>query len=108
MTLSDSHAASVRAHPAPDSPGRAAATPAPRRVDWPVVLGARAGTFRASTPSVGVVSVLAVADELATYRDPDVVLRRAVELCRDRLGFERVAIFLYDDSGESLCGTWGT
>jgi AraC-like DNA-binding protein len=31
-----------------------------------------------------------------------------VELARERLGLERVAIFLYDDSGEKLCGTWGT
>jgi AraC-like DNA-binding protein len=52
--------------------------------------------------------VLAAADELSTYHDLDSVLRRGVELCRDRLGLERVAIFLYDDSGETLRGSWGT
>lgn len=52
--------------------------------------------------------VLSVADELMTYRDMDVVLRRAVELARDRFGLERAAIFLYDEKRENLCGTWGT
>src|SRR5690606_9939219 len=31
-----------------------------------------------------------------------------VELARDKIGLERVALFLYDDAGERLCGTWGT
>ena len=43
-----------------------------------------------------------------SYRDLDVVLKRAVELARDRIGLERAAIFLFDESGEQLCGTWGT
>ncbi len=51
---------------------------------------------------------MAAADELASYQELDLVLRRAVELSRDRVGLERVALFLYDDSGEHLCGTWGT
>ena len=93
----------------PDASTKASvAAPVARRVDWPVVFGAKAGAFRAASPGTGVVSVLAAADELSTYRDLDSVLRRAVELGRDRLGFERVAIFLHDESGEMLCGTWGT
>lgn len=52
--------------------------------------------------------MLSATDELVTYRDLDVLLRRAVELSRDRIGLERAALFLYDESGENLCGTWGT
>ena len=43
-----------------------------------------------------------------SYRDLDTVLKRAVELARDRIGLERAAIFLYDEEGEHLCGTYGT
>jgi AraC-like DNA-binding protein len=62
----------------------------------------------ATSPTTGVVSVLGAADELISYRDLDTILRRAVELTRDRIGLERVAIFLEDDMGEMLCGTFGT
>ena len=79
-----------------------------RRVDWPLVVGAKLRMPIASSPSSGVVSVLSAADELVSYRDLDTILRRAVELARDRIGLERVAIFLEDDSGEMLCGTFGT
>lgn len=50
--------------------------------------------------------MLAMAEELATYPDPDTVCRRAVELARDRIGLERTAIFIEDDS--MMRGTWGT
>ncbi len=56
----------------------------------------------------GSVGVLSATDELMSYRDPDVVLRRAVELARERIGLERTAIFLLDESRDHLCGTWGT
>jgi AraC-like DNA-binding protein len=49
-----------------------------------------------------------MADELSAYRDLDVVLKRAVELARDRIGLDRAGIFLYDESGQHLCGTYGT
>jgi AraC-like DNA-binding protein len=52
--------------------------------------------------------VLTVVQELVSYRDLDHVLRRAVELCRVHIGIERLAIFLYDDAGVNLHGTWGT
>lgn len=61
-----------------------------------------------SCRSSGVVSVLTSADELVSYRDMDTILRRAVELARDRIGLERVTIFLEDATGKLLCGTWGT
>jgi len=77
-------------------------------VDWPLVVGAKLRNPLVSSRPSGVVSVLVAADELVTYRDLDTVLRRAVELTRDRIGLERVAIFLEDETGQYLCGTWGT
>lgn len=81
--------------------------PQPHQVDWPTVMGRELGSPRTLPAGQGV-SVLSVADELASYRELDSVLRRAVELSRDRIGIERAALFLYDDAGERLCGTWGT
>jgi len=80
----------------------------PTEVDWPAVTGKATGTPITIAGGTGPADVLAAADELVTYRDLDVVLRRAVELSRDRVGLERTALFLYDESGEHLCGTWGT
>lgn len=77
----------------------------PRQVDWPKVTGRDLGSPRTLPASSAGVSVLAAADELASYRDLDLVLRRAVELSRDRIGLERVALFLYDASGEKRCGS---
>jgi AraC-like DNA-binding protein len=54
-----------------------------------------------------VVSVLSAADELSSYRDVDTIARRAVELARDRLGLERIALFLLADD-DQLYGTFGT
>ena len=81
-----------------------------RLVDWPLVIGPdlHLPVRAPAPPSRGVVSVLAAADELQSYADLDTVLRRAVELVRDRIGLERVAIFIQDEAGEVLFGTWGT
>ncbi len=80
-----------------------------QNVDWPALVGSELPLPRtlASTGG-GTLAVLSAADELAGHHDVDVVIRRAVELCRERLGLERAAVFLYDESGEKLCGTWGT
>lgn len=51
---------------------------------------------------------LAACDELLEHRDWDTLLRRSVELLRERIGLERAAIFLLDPSGKRLFGTWGT
>ncbi len=85
--------------------------PAIRRVDWPIVLGRpEVGSHIASPaqPGSGVVSVLSAIDELSCYQDLDTILRRAVELLRDRLGLERNGLFLFADSDGLLHGTWGT
>lgn len=55
----------------------------------------------------GVISVLAAAEELAKCHASEEVLRRAVELARDRIGLERVSLFLLDESSGVLRGTWG-
>jgi AraC-like DNA-binding protein len=79
-----------------------------RRVDWPIVVGKNLPAPRVSrSPGRdGVVSVLEMAEELATYPDLDTTCRRAVELARDRIGVERAAIYLED--GHTMRGTWGT
>jgi AraC-like DNA-binding protein len=77
-------------------------------VDWPAVTGKPTGTPITISGGTGPADVLSAADELVTYRDLDVVLRRAVELSRDRIGLERTSLFLYDENGEHLCGTFGT
>jgi hypothetical protein len=54
--------------------------------------------------------VLAGADELAGIADTDQMLRRAVELARERIGLERVGLWLRDPRAKHLLlrGTWGT
>lgn len=79
-----------------------------RQVDWPMLLGRDLGEPRLMGTGTGTVSVLAAVDELMSYKELDIVLRRAVELGRDRIGLERVSLFLFDDSDEYLCGTYGT
>ena len=77
-------------------------------VDWPAVTGLPTGTPLTAPGGTGPADILSAADELVTYRDLDIVLRRAVELARDRIRLERTTLFLYDESGEHLCGSWGT
>jgi AraC-like DNA-binding protein len=79
-----------------------------RRVDWPIVLGRTNLHARAGSPRGGVTSVLSAIDELSCYQELDVVLRRAVELLRDRIGLERVALFLFQPQDRLLYGCWGT
>ncbi len=72
------------------------------------MIGHNPGSPITISGGTGPADILSAADELVTYRDLDVVLRRAVELGRDRIGLERTTLFLYDETGERLCGTWGT
>jgi len=79
-----------------------------RRVDWPIVLGKVSPQARVSSPRGGVVSVLSAIDELSCYNDLDTILRRAVELLRDRIGLERVGLFLLNPDDKLMHGCWGT
>ena len=58
----------------------------------------------------GVVSVLAAVDELSASAEMEGLLKKAVELARKRIGLERVALYLCEQSGTgfSLRGTYGT
>jgi len=61
---------------------------------------------RQNTMSEGMRAVVEVADELITCPDMDTLLRRAVELAKDKLGLERCAIFLAEC--DQMVGAYGT
>jgi len=62
------------------------------------------------SPTRALGPVLSAADELAAVADTDLMLRRAVELARERIGLERVGLWLRDPRAKQLLlrGTWGT
>jgi AraC-like DNA-binding protein len=53
------------------------------------------------------VALLSTFDEILALDDPDAILRRAVELARERIGLMRASIFLHDRSRDLMLGTWG-
>jgi methylphosphotriester-DNA--protein-cysteine methyltransferase len=55
-------------------------------------------------------AVMAAADDVAACSEPDDMLRCAVELARERIGLERVGLYLHDSGARSILmrGTWGT
>jgi AraC-like DNA-binding protein len=53
-------------------------------------------------------ALLAAFQEIVALEDPDAVLRRTVELARQRIGLTRVGIFLLDSARGLMLGTWGT
>lgn len=57
-----------------------------------------------------VMDLLGAVDELVAFRETDSMLKRAVELARERIGLERVALYLRDPKAPRLIlrGTWGT
>lgn len=58
--------------------------------------------------SQGLSAVLNCADELLLIPDLDSLIKRAIELGRERLGLERCAIFLVSPDLEQVRGTFGT
>lgn len=78
-----------------------------RRVDWPTVIGPDSSASFQRRPGQSAISVLSAADELLSYRDLETITRRSVEVARDRLGLERVALFLLGED-EQLYGSFGT
>ena len=52
-------------------------------------------------------SLLTLLDEIRSIEDTDLVLRRAIELARDRIGLKRVGIFVLDSARNVMLGTWG-
>jgi AraC-like DNA-binding protein len=53
-------------------------------------------------------SILLAFDELLSLEDSDAILRRAVEVAREKLGLRRVGLFLLDGPRKVMLGTWGT
>jgi PAS domain S-box-containing protein len=58
--------------------------------------------------SQGLRAVIEAADELIRCDQLDILYRRAVELAREKIGVERVGLFLLDPEGKFLLGTYGT
>lgn len=77
-----------------------------RRADWQE--HGRKLSFRYEDQASDLIALLAAADELVGAPDLDTLMRRAVEIARERIGLERVALYLEDDSGRVMNGTWGT
>lgn len=78
-----------------------------RRVDWNSS-PTRKLTFRTEDRTSDLIALLAAAEELVGATDVDMLLRRTVEIARDTIGLERVSIYLEDESGRVMRGTWGT
>lgn len=53
-------------------------------------------------------NVVEATDELLTLNETETLYKRAVELAREKLHIERCAIFVLDESGQFLHGTFGT
>jgi PAS domain S-box-containing protein len=56
----------------------------------------------------GLRAVIEAAQELIEYTDLDTLHRRSVELTREKLGLERCALYLLEDDGQFIRGTFGT
>ncbi len=54
-----------------------------------------------------IASLLAAVDEIRLLADADLILRRAIELARDRIGLKRAEIFVLDHARNLMLGTWG-
>jgi len=52
-------------------------------------------------------ALLAAMEEIRALADVDLILRRAVELARDRIGLRRASLFVLDRGRNLMLGTWG-
>ena len=80
-----------------------------RRANWPSLVwpGAPAPKAVAGSAGGGLASLLMALDEIRSIDDTDLVLRRAIELARDRIGLKRAGIFVLDPSRNVMLGSWG-
>jgi AraC-like DNA-binding protein len=80
-----------------------------RRANWPSILqpGAPAPKVMARAARGGLTSLLRGLDEIRALDDTDLVLRRAIEVARDRIGLKRAGIFVLDPARNVMLGTWG-
>ena len=81
-----------------------------RRVDWPIIIGPKVPVPTVVNSSVRgkLAELLSAFDEILALDDPDVILRRAVELAHERIGLQRAGIFLLDRAHDRMLGTWGS
>ena len=81
-----------------------------RRVDWPVILGPAVPVphLVKQAPHGTLADLLSAFDEILALDDQDAILRRAVEIGQQRIGLDRVGIFLVDRQRNLMLGTWGT
>jgi AraC-like DNA-binding protein len=56
----------------------------------------------------GLDALLLALDQLLAIEDSDAIIRRAVELARDRIGLLRVSIYVIDRCRHLMLGTWGS
>jgi AraC-like DNA-binding protein len=81
-----------------------------RRVDWALILGSdtpEPAMLESKAPEeLG--SLIAAFDELSRTDDVDSMLRGAVEIALERIGLQRVGLFLLDAPRNLMLGTWGT
>ncbi len=78
-----------------------------RRLDWHSS-PTRKLTYLIEDRTSDLVAVLAAAEELVGAPDVNTLLLRTVEIARDTIGLERVSIYLEDEAGRVMHGTWGT
>ena len=84
---------------------------ASRLLTSPMALG---GNAEARSPSTGsewheMMALLAAIDDLVQYQETPLMLRRVIELARERIGIERVGLYLRDPKlGRLMRGTFGT
>jgi len=80
-----------------------------RRVDWPIILGPKAPVPKVVDRSARgkLAALLAAFDEIHALDDPNLILRRAIELARDRIGLQRAGIYVLDRARNLMLGTWG-
>ena len=81
-----------------------------RRADWSTFLGSEGPepTMVAKPASSDLAPILAAFDEWLALDDSDAIVKRTVEIARERVGLTRVGIWLYDEPRGRMLGTWGT
>ena len=78
------------------------------KLHWPLLNDLLPRPLRTTAAMGQMNSLLDAVDELDGCLDPDSRIKRSIDLCREGLGLERAAIFLFADGAHDLCGTWGT
>lgn len=81
-----------------------------RSVDWSSLpeFDSAQPTMRQAAATPELTSLLSAFDELLACTPSDAIIKRAVEIARERIGLIRVAIFLRDRANGVMRGTWGT